>query len=49
MLRAEYEDEREIIKKILRNHGIDNIIMSNSVTQNLFKELEIQIKRKKYN
>jgi hypothetical protein len=44
---AEKEDEREIIKKILSNHGIDNVVMANSVTRNLFYALEIQ--KKKYN
>jgi len=42
---AEKEDERETIKKILSNHGIDHI-MAQSVTRNLFYELEIQ--KKKY-
>lgn len=42
---AEKEDEREVIKKILNNHGIDHI-MANSVVKNLFYELQIQ--KKKY-
>lgn len=42
---AEKEDERTKIKQILKNHGIDDII-ANSVTKNLFYELQIQ--KKKY-
>jgi len=42
---AEKEDERELIKKILSNHGIEHIT-ANSVTKNLFYALEIQ--KKKY-
>jgi hypothetical protein len=42
---AEKEDERNKIKEILKNHGIDDIV-SNSVVMNLFHELQIQ--KKKY-
>ncbi len=42
---TETEDERNKVKQILKNHGIDDIV-SNSVTKNLFYELQIQ--KKKY-
>lgn len=38
---AEKEDERNKVKQILKNHGIDDIV-SNSVVRNLFYELQIQ-------
>lgn len=46
MLRAQLEDEKETIKSILKNHGIDNPIMSQSICSNLFNRLEIQTKKK---
>ena len=42
---TETEDERNKVKQILKNHGLDDII-TNSVTKNLFYELQIQ--KKKY-
>lgn len=42
---AEKEDERELIKKILKNHGIDCIV-TNSVIRYLFGELYIERKNK---
>jgi hypothetical protein len=44
LVQAEKEEERNMIKKILSNHGIDSII-SNSVCQHLIKNLEIQKKK----
>ena len=47
MLEARFEDsEKEIVKEILMNHGIDYIIVS-SICKYLFEELQIQ--KKKYN
>ncbi len=43
LVRAEKEDEREIIKKILSNHGIDSIV-STSVCQKLLQSLHIKKK-----
>ena len=43
---AEKEDERTKVKQILKNHGLDEIT-SNSVTKNLFYELEIQKRNKR--
>lgn len=48
LVKSEFEDERDIIKQVLKNHGIDNTVMANSVTQKLFGELEIK-RKKKYN
>ena len=42
---SEKEEERNKVKQILKNHGIDDII-TNSVTKNLFYELQIQQKKK---
>lgn len=47
MLKSKFEgNEKEIIKEILMNHGIDYIIVS-SICKYLFEELQIQ--KKKYN
>jgi hypothetical protein len=45
LVMSEKEDERTKVKQILKNHGLDDIV-TNSVTKNLFYELQIQ--KKKY-
>ena len=45
LVMSETEDERNKVKRILKNHGLDDIT-SSSVVKNLFYELQIQ--KKKY-
>jgi hypothetical protein len=45
LVQAEKEEERNLIKKILSNHGIDSIV-SQSVVKHLIENLEIQRKKK---
>ena len=45
LVMSEKEEERDKVKQILKNHGIDDIV-STSVCKNLFYELQIQ--KKKY-
>lgn len=44
MLKSEFEDEKDIVKEILMNHGLDHIIMT-SISRYLFNELQIQKKK----
>jgi hypothetical protein len=44
LVQSAKEDERNLIKKILSNHGIDTIV-SQSVCKHLIDNLEIQKKK----